>query len=405
MPPADAHPALADTLREGALAVARTLRDAGFQAVFAGGCVRDKVLGKAPADYDIATDARPDDVLGLFDKCIPVGVQFGVVRVLLMGHEYEVATFRAEASYEDGRRPTDVRWADAREDVLRRDFTINGLLEDPLSGEIIDFVGGRADLDARLVRAIGDANARFSEDYLRLLRCVRFAARLGFQIEASTWAACRALAPSITRISAERIGEELDRIVSQGHAGRGLALLAESGLLGVLLPELSPEDVARAIDRLSHLGVATPLLGWGLALYDRPPLIAALVPRFRWARAFARDLAEATDGAQALARWSELRLADRKRVMRRPTFDASLVIARAAGHRATEAEARAVRDASTPLELQPPPLLSGHDLEALGHRPGKAFKVALDALETAQLEGTATTREEALAVVLPLLMA
>ncbi|HRE91442.1 MAG TPA: CCA tRNA nucleotidyltransferase, partial [Myxococcota bacterium] len=228
-------------LRRGAIEVLTTLREAGHEAYFAGGCVRDEALGVEPKDWDIATSARPEAVMALFPRCVPVGISFGVVRVLHAGFEYEVATFRADGDYDDHRRPSSVRWASAREDVLRRDFTINGLLGDPFAPaneRIVDFVGGLADLKLGLIRAIGDAAARFGEDYLRMIRAVRFAARFGFVIHPDTMAAIVAMSSRVVDVSAERIGQELDRLLSEGGQPVGLTLLAKSGLLPHLLPEL-----------------------------------------------------------------------------------------------------------------------------------------------------------------------
>lgn len=390
-----------DALREGALTVVRTLRAAGFQALFAGGCVRDRELGLAPKDYDIATSATPEAVIGLFDKSIPVGVQFGVVRVIVAGHEYEVATFRAEADYSDGRRPNEVRWADAEADVLRRDFTINGLLEDPLApggAEVLDFVGGRADLAGRIIRAIGDARARFLEDHLRLLRCVRFAARMQFAIDPTTYAAVCELVPLVTRVSPERIGDELDRIFSQGHQANGFMHLHASGLCAEVLPEVV--DLAERVqDRLLHLGGCEPMLGWGVVLFDSAHSIEAIAVRLRWSRAKARDVAEAVATAHEIARWSALDLASQKRAGRRPTFGAALTIAGSAGHRHEELRARAQVSGWSEQDLRPAPLLTGNDLKRAGHNAGPRFKHALAALETAQLDGRATTLEAAWAIV------
>ncbi len=392
-------PHLIDPLREGAITVVRTLRTAGFQALFAGGCVRDRVLGLDPKDYDIATDAVPEAVIGLFDKSIPVGVQFGVVRVVVSGHEYEVATFRAEADYTDGRRPNEVRWADARADVLRRDFTINGLLEDPLApagGEVLDFVGGRADLEARLIRAIGDPRERFLEDHLRLLRCVRFAARMHFDIDPATWNAVCELAPLITRVSPERIGDELDRIFTQGNQARGLTHLRATGLADKVLAEVAGvHHLDRAHARLAHLGACDPVIGWGVVLYDVAVTVEALALRLRWSRARTRDVALAIETAHDIARWASLDLASQKRAARRPTFGAALTIAGCAGHRDEERLARTTHTQWSPEDLRPPPLLTGEDLKRAGHAPGPRFKLALDALETAQLEGRATDLETA----------
>ncbi|HIL73233.1 MAG TPA: CCA tRNA nucleotidyltransferase, partial [Verrucomicrobia bacterium] len=198
-----------DSLKAGAHGLVKRLAEAGFQAFWVGGCVRDARLGQAPTDYDIATDATPDEIEQLFRKTIPVGKQFGVIMVLEAGHEYQVATFRAESDYTDGRRPGSVRFTDAREDAMRRDFTINGLFYNPLADELHDWVGGQADLDARRIRTIGDPAERFGEDRLRLLRAVRFAAQLGFEIDPATFAAVQQHAAAIREVSAERIRDEL----------------------------------------------------------------------------------------------------------------------------------------------------------------------------------------------------
>ena len=228
-----------DSLKAGALGLTKRLVKAGFEAYWVGGCVRDARLGQAPSDYDIATDATPDEIERLFHKTIPVGKQFGVMMVLEDGHEYQVATFRAEGGYTDGRRPGSVRFTNAREDALRRDFTINGVFYDPLADETHDWVGGRADLEARCIRTIGDPAKRFGEDRLRLLRAVRFAAQLGFEIEPGTFAAVQQNAAAIGEVSAERIRDELLKLFRPPHAACGLDLLHESRLLPEVLPELA----------------------------------------------------------------------------------------------------------------------------------------------------------------------
>ncbi|HQN26648.1 MAG TPA: CCA tRNA nucleotidyltransferase, partial [Syntrophales bacterium] len=216
-------------LREGAAAIVRALRRAGHEAYWVGGCVRDLIRGIPPADFDIATSATPDEVEGLFPRTVPVGASFGVILVVEDGRPFEVATFRTEGGYADGRRPDTVRFAGAEEDVRRRDFTINGLLMDPETGGVIDRVGGEADLAARLIRTIGDPEARFGEDRLRMLRAVRFAANLDFVLEAETQAAIVRHAPVIAAVSAERIRGELTRILTEGGARRGMELLAATG--------------------------------------------------------------------------------------------------------------------------------------------------------------------------------
>src|SRR5215469_14240447 len=255
------------TARQFAIDVIRTLRERGFKAYLCGGCVRDLLLDRRPADYDVSTDATPDQVMRIFPETYAVGAQFGVVLVPIpqddrspsesstsphddavqlsslpsgKAHLVEVATFRSDVSYSDGRHPDAVRFSkDSREDVERRDFTINGLLMDPVSGEVLDFVGGRADLDAHIVRAIGDPERRFTEDKLRMLRAVRFAARFGYAIDPATFRAIQKLAPQIHQVSAERIRDELTKMLTEGNARRAFLLLDESGLLREVLPEIA----------------------------------------------------------------------------------------------------------------------------------------------------------------------
>ena len=267
-----------------AKAIVSTLRQAGYQAYLVGGCVRDLLLGCHPKDFDVSTDAPPQRLLELFPKSGQVGAHFGVVLVRDGGHHVEVATFRSEHDYADGRRPSNVHFeADPRQDVLRRDFTINGLMMDIESRAVLDYVGGRADLEARLIRAIGDPELRFREDHLRLLRAVRLATRFGFEIEAATLAAIRRNHALIRKVSAERIREELTRILTEGSARRGFELLDTTGLLDDLLPEIAamkgveqppefhPEgDVfihtLLLLDNLPQL--CTPTLAWGALLHD-----------------------------------------------------------------------------------------------------------------------------------------
>ena len=227
-----------DEMQATARGIAQRLREHGHVAYFAGGCVRDLVRGRAPKDIDIATDARPEEVQKIFPRTYAVGAHFGVIVVLKGGMQFEVATFRSEGAYLDGRRPSEVRFSTAEEDAQRRDFTINGMFYDPLTDQVIDFVGGRADLEARLVRAIGNPEERFAEDRLRLLRAVRFATVLEFEIEEQTWAALVRQAQSIQQISAERIRDELVRIFLAPQRARGWDLLDTSGLMRAILPEL-----------------------------------------------------------------------------------------------------------------------------------------------------------------------
>src|SRR5208283_1874246 len=228
-----------DSPKAVAKEIVARLQAAGFAAFWVGGCVRDLLLGREPQDFDITTDARPEQVEKLFRKTIPVGKKFGVIIVVAGGQQFQVATFRAEANYQDGRHPEKVVFANAEADALRRDFTVNGLFYDPLAQKIHDWVGGEKDLRAKIIRTIGAPAERFGEDHLRLLRAVRFAAQLGFEIEAKTFAAIQSLAPKIKIISAERIRDEMLKLFRPPHAARGLVLLRDSGLLEHILPELA----------------------------------------------------------------------------------------------------------------------------------------------------------------------
>src|ERR1700730_13767575 len=221
-----------------ALGIVRRLVDAGFRAVFAGGCVRDRILGVEPKDFDIATDARPEVVLKLFEHTVAVGAKFGVIAVLIDGDQFEVATFRADAAYLDGRRPSSVRFGAIEEDALRRDFTIGGMFYDPIADRLIDLVGGVRDLRAGGIRAIGNPDERFEEDHLRILRAIRFAARLNFTIDPATWSAMLGSAPKISQIAAERIGDEIAMMMTEGGAARAMDLMMDSGLMQLLLPEV-----------------------------------------------------------------------------------------------------------------------------------------------------------------------
>jgi len=387
-------------LKAGARAVVRRLREAGFVALWAGGCVRDQVMGFLPKDYDVATDARPEQVKALFDHTIGVGAQFGVMLVVL-GEDlaYEVATFRAEADYTDGRRPERVRWASAREDVLRRDFTINGLLYDPEDDELVDYVGGRSDIEAGLIRAIGDPHERFAEDKLRLLRAVRFAARLGFQIEQTTYTAIKRHANEIVMVSAERIAAEYDRILGEGGATRGLELLEDSGLLRVTLPELGLPE--RAMMRFHDRGRLDVDTAWATLLLEvEPDRLPSVPERMRMSRKRQKSIAESAVLAQRLQDYLELSVARKKRLIREPEAGRALEIA----HRAAEVGqwpkadvAAAISDAARwrGEALHPPRWVDGATLKHIGLTPGPHFKHILEAVEDAQLEGRVTTQEEA----------
>ncbi len=393
--------------------VVEKLRKAGFEAWWVGGCVRDKLLGVEPHEYDITTSATPDEVMALFRRTVPVGKQFGVVRVRYGGEWFEVATFRADKGYTDGRRPDAIEFVSAREDVLRRDFTVNGLLMDPVSGKIVDWVGGRDDLARRIVRAIGDPHARFAEDRLRMLRAVRFAARLGFDIEPATWKAIRTHAPAIVEVSRERIRDELLRIARAGgpRFRRGVELLEQSGLLeaifgseraGLLAAhgglERALEAVPASDDALAALGTWWFRLGERGAERQGRDLVLSNAQI-----AAVAGIVRVAGSAAPPAAFRDWDLAERKRFVRDvPRAQAAdAVRALGAGGLLDESAAAQLETALrtwTEAELFPPRLVRGGDLIAQGYRPGPDFKRALGAVEDAQLRGEVNTRDEALAL-------
>jgi len=431
--------------RELADNIARTLRDAGHQAYFVGGCVRDLELGREPAYYDVSTDARPERVQELFPDSLAIGAQFGVILVTEDGAEVEVATFRSDIGYSDGRHPDRVVYTDsAKEDVLRRDFTINGLLLDSRTNEVLDYVNGRADLGAHIIRAIGEPERRFREDKLRLVRAVRFAARFNFAIEPETAAAIRRLAPEILVVSAERLRDELTKILTEGAARRGFELLDELGLLSHVLPEISrmkgveqppqfhPEgDVwIHTLLMLEMLPAgASPTLAWGTLLHDvgKPPTFAPPTGpegriRFdghvevgtKMAEDICRRLRFSNDDTEQIAALvaNHLRFKDvpqmkqstLKRFLRLPRFEEHLELHRLdclSSHRNLENYDFVQRflAETPPAEVRPARLISGDDLIGLGLRPGPDFKEILRNIEDGQLDGRIRTRDEALAVV------
>jgi putative nucleotidyltransferase with HDIG domain len=422
-----------------ATSLAQRLRRAGFETYLAGGCVRDMLLGRTPADYDIATAARPEQVQALFERTVPVGAAFGVVRVMADDGPYEVATFRTEGPYLDGRRPSSVRYATAREDVARRDFTVNGLLYDPDTAEVLDFVGGRADVAARRIRTIGDPDARFEEDRLRMLRAVRFAAQLGFALAPELPAAIRRLAPRVRTVSPERIRDELVRMVTGPDPGRALALLHETGLLAEVLPEVEAEvgvaqppefhpegDVFRHTCLvLSRLRAPSATLAMAALLHDvgKPPTFAEAPDRIRFSghddagAAIARRVMERlrfsrreTDRvARLVARHmvfkdlGQMRRATLRRLVGDEAFPELLELHRADveashGDLSAYAAARAFVERLAGEPAVPPPLITGADVLAMGLRPGPEVGRVLRSVETARLEGEVRTREEALAL-------
>lgn len=394
-------------------------------------------MGRTPIDFDVATSARPDDLLGLFPRAGLVGAHFGVVLVHEDDADVEVATFRSDHEYVDGRHPEQVRFeTDPRLDVLRRDFTINALLLDPETGEILDYVGGRADLDGKLIRAIGEPERRFREDHLRLLRAVRFAARFGFEIETETFAAIRSLAPSIHSVSAERVRDELARILTEGGARRGMELLDSTGLLDQVLPEVAkmkgvqqPPEFHPEGDVWTHTllmldGLREPSLplALGVLLHDvGKPDTFRIAERIRFdghvekgieiARSLLTRLRfpnQVIKGAEALIanhmKFMEvprMRESTLKRFMRLPDFEEHMQLHRLdclSSHGGLDNyEFVRRKQEELPLEqLKPPPLLTGRELIAAGYRPGPMFGIVLGEIEDAQLEGRITSADEAL---------
>ena len=418
---------MAADIDAGALRVVEILRRAGFQALLAGGCVRDLALGRVPKDWDVATDAGPEEVAALFDNTVAVGAQFGISVVMLDEGDYEVARFRRDGPYRNGRRPASIEPADARADAQRRDFTINGLFYDPASGEILDYVGGQQDLDAKVIRAIGDPAARFVEDHLRLLRAVRFAARLGFTIEPATWDALCVDAQRIASVSAERIRDELTVLLTEGGAVCGLRLLDQSGLLQALLPEVAamrgvpqdaefhPEgDVWTHVQLLfEHLDEPSAELAWSALLHDigKPStmvraerirfhghdavgakMAAAICGRLRMSNEARRIICTLVADHMRISHVRQMRPSTLVRLLREPHFPELLQLHRAdclASHGKLDLyEFCQEQLADLKKErLRPPRLISGRDLIALGLQPGPRFKEILTAVEDAQLEG------------------
>ena len=432
--------------------IAFTLQAAGHAAYFAGGCVRDLLLGIAAKDFDVATSATPDRIVKLFPRTQQVGAHFGVILVQqeIDGEDIttEVATFRHDGVYLDGRRPDAVRFTnDPREDVLRRDFTINGMLLDPGNETaVLDFVGGRADLDAKIVCTIGSPDQRFTEDKLRMMRGVRFAARLGFQIEPETFRAIQRHAPAIAQVSSERIREELTRMLTQGQARRAVELLDQTGLLVQILPEITrmhgveqppeyhPEgDVfLHTMMLLDHLPAgSSPTLAWGMLLHDvgkpatfQPPNPAKPGDRIRFnghveagvriaeeilkrLRFSGDDCAQIVSLVRHHMQFGDIKLMKQstlKRFLRLPCFEEHLALHRAdclSSHADLSLYdfAKAAYETIEPQQVRPALLVTGRDLIAAGYRPGPQFKAMLEAAEDAQLEGRISSTEEGLELV------
>jgi poly(A) polymerase len=449
-------------LKDFAISIVRTLRERDHKAYLVGGCVRDLLLGREPADYDVATDATPEEVMRIFPDTYAVGAQFGVVLVPLPERDVainvacrdvtcyvspkadvvEVATFRSDIGYSDGRHPDQVRFSkDPREDVERRDFTINGLLLDPVTNEVLDFVGGRKDLEAGIIRSIGDPDRRFAEDKLRMLRAVRFAARFGYTIEPRTFQAIQKTASQIDQVSQERVRDELTRMLIEGHARQAFLLLDESGLLREVLPEIEamkgveqppqfhPEgDVfIHTLLLLEWLPHPCPItLAWGALLHDvgKPATFRIAPDRIRFdghvdvgvkiaeeichRLHFSNDdtdqILALVDNHMRFAHVQQMKESTFKRFVRMPRFDEHLQLHRmdceaSHGNLTSYNFTREKMASMPPAAMRPVPLITGDDLIAIGYRPGPQFKKILAAVEDGQLEGRLQTKNEAIAFV------
>ena len=444
------------TLKDFAISIIHTLRQHGFQAYLAGGCVRDLLLEREPADYDVATSATPQQVMEIFPDSYAVGAQFGVVLIHFPGkpsadaegsastktHTIEVATFRNDLRYSDGRHPDEVRFSlDPREDVARRDFTINGMMLDPETNEVLDFVGAKKDLAAGVIRAIGDPARRFAEDKLRMLRAVRFAARFEYEIEAETWAAIRRHAHEIHIVSRERVRDELTRMLTEGHARRAFRMLDECGLLHEILPEITvmkgvgqpsefhPEgDVfVHTLLLLDHLPrPCPPTLAWGALLHDvGKPATFRVAPdrirfdnhvevgvkiaeeicgRLRFSKYDTAQILALVDNHMRFGHVYRMKESTLKKFMRMPEFDEHLALHRADslashGKLSTYEFIRQKLAEIPPEKIRPAGLLTGDDLIAEGYAPGPRFREILEAVEDSQLEGRLSSREAALEFV------
>jgi len=434
-------------LKNFAISIVRTLHEAGHQAYLVGGCVRDLLTGREPADYDVSTDATPNEVMRIFPDTYAVGAQFGVVLVPMPEDSagnltVEVATFRSDIGYSDGRHPDEVRFSkDPREDVERRDFTINGLLLDPLKDEVLDFVGGRADIAAGIVRTIGSAERRFAEDKLRMLRAVRFASRFGYAIEPATFVAIQELAPEIRQVSRERVRDELTKMLTEGHAREAFLLLEQTGLLVEVLPEISamkrvqqppqfhPEgDVfVHTMLLLEKLPRPCPsTLAWGALLHDvgKPPtfrvapdrirfdghvevgvkMAEAICQRFHFSNSDTDQILALVDNHMRFADVERMKESTFKRFIRMPRFEEHLELHRldceSAHGDLTLYNFTRNKMAAIPREaIRPEPLITGEDLIAAGYSPGPAFKEILAAVEDGQLEGRWDSKDAAMGFV------
>jgi poly(A) polymerase len=431
--------------RDLAARICVTLRQAGHQAYLVGGCVRDLLLDREPADYDVSTDAPPERIQEFFPNSLAVGAQFGVIIVVEDSAQVEVATFRSDVGYSDGRHPDRVVYSHTvEEDVRRRDFTINALLLDPESGQILDYVGGQDDLRAGRIRAIGDPELRFREDKLRMVRAVRFAARFGYTIEPVTFEAIRQLAEQVRVVSVERLRDELTKLLTEGAARRGFELLDGTGLLGVLLPQVAamkgveqppqfhPEgDVwVHTLLMLEKLPSGTsPTLAWGVLLHDvgkpptfKPPkgpgerirfdfhvevgtrMAEEMCRHFKFSNEDIEQVAALVTNHMRFKDVEQMRASTLKRLVRLPKFEEQLELHRMdclSSHGSLDAYDFVQRflAQTPPEEVRPPRLLTGDDLKEMGFSPGPRFKEILQRVEDAQLEGQLNTHEEAAAFV------
>ncbi len=420
---------------DAVLAILRTLRASGHRALLAGGCVRDALLGRQPADWDIATDATPQMVAECFEKTVMVGAQFGVVRVRVGAQEFEVAQFREDDAYRDGRRPSAVRPSNEAEDAKRRDFTINGMFYDVSEDRVLDYVGGLRDLESGTIRAIGEPHLRFQEDHLRMMRAVRLSARLGFEVEPATAAAIRDNARRIAKISPERIRDELTRMLTQERPEASFSMLDSLGLLKHTLPEVAalrgvaqPPEFHPEGDVWTHVLImlrikhsASPALSWAVLLHDvgKPAtyrktdrirfnghdkagarMSRAICERLRMSRARAARIEELVANHMRFLNVEKMRESRLKRFLRAPYFEELLELHRidclaSNGDLRTHAfcarKLRALHEES----LRPPRLLDGHKLMRMGYPPGPGLEKILRAIEDEQLEGRISTTEQA----------
>jgi len=389
---------------DAAIEIVNELRRHGHEAYFVGGCVRDMVMNIEPADYDIATSAHPEQITRIFPRTETIGAQFGVVLVIKRGHPFEVATFRSDEAYIDGRHPSGVVFTDAKQDVLRRDFTINGLLYDPLTHEVIDYVKGRADIDAKVVRAIGDPHARFEEDKLRILRAIRFGARLGYTIELDTWNAVRAMASKINQVSSERVRDELIRILTEGQAARGIRILEESGVRAQILPEVEwTSHIEKSLEFVERGSPGDFAIG---VLLHHTPLdgVQRIVERLKFSRAEMHHIEALVENLPRFSEVRQMSISTLKRFFRLDRFEDHLKLARIHAVASSEegmdyAYALSKWTEWSYEEIWPRPLITGDDLIAMGFQPGPQFKEILTRVEDEQLEGRLTTREESLEFV------